>query len=158
MTTLYSTELKAIVMPEDILENPVGVLRENCQTIQHFDYRCEHRRNDTGEIYGATEPVFLAITMRIQSPAHARPYYNALASTERFRYSILFNASFDPSQRLADYEDGMVAEGYVVSVEERSATKTQQGEDSQALVAVTLMLRSVTYLGSNRQLQCPFIQ
>ncbi len=158
MASLYSNELKAIVLQEDFLENPRNVMKENCQTIQHFDYHCELRRDETGEIYGVIDPVLLNFTLRLQSPAQARPYYNALASTERFRYSILFNATFDASQRLANYEDGMVAEGYVVSVEELSATKTAEGEDSQALLSVSLMLRSVTYLSSNRHLVCSFIK
>ena len=45
MAKLFSNELKAIVVPEDFLENPKNVLKENCLVVQHFDYQAEHKRN-----------------------------------------------------------------------------------------------------------------
>ena len=55
MATLLSNELKAVVVPDNFLDNPINVLKENCLTVQHFDYECEHKRNDSGEVYGANE-------------------------------------------------------------------------------------------------------
>ena len=152
MATLYSNELKAFVVAEDFLENPMSVLKENCLTVQHFDYQCEHKRNASGEVYGPTEPVILKFTVRVNSPKHAKVFYSNLLSNSYFNYSFLFNATFNTNQRLGDYEDGMVVNGYVVSVEENYSTgKNQTGEDEQILLDVTILARSVTYMGREEQ-------
>ena len=152
MATLYSNELKAFVVAEDFLDNPMNVLKENCLTVQHFDYQCEHKRNASGEVYGPTEPVILKFSVRVNSPKHAKVFYSNLLSNSYFNYSFLFNATFNANQRLGDYEDGMVVNGYVVSVEENySAGKNQTGEDEQILLDVTILARSVTYLGREEQ-------
>lgn len=152
MATLYSNELKAFVVAEDFLENPMSVLKENCLTVQHFDYQCEHKRNASGEVYGPTEPVILKFTVRVNSPKHAKVFYSNLLSNSYFNYSFLFNATFNANQRLGDYEDGMVVNGYVVSVEENYSTgKNQTGEDEQILLDVAILARSVTYLGREEQ-------
>ena len=152
MAVLYSNELKAIVVAEDFLENPMSVLKENCLTVQHFDYQCEHKRNASGEVYGPTEPVILKFTVRVNSPKHAKVFYSNLLSNSYFNYSFIFNATFNANQRLGDYEDGMVVNGYVVSVEENYSTgKNQTGEDEQILLDVTILARSVTYMGREEQ-------
>jgi hypothetical protein len=152
MATLYSNELKALMVPEDFLENPMSVLRERCLTIQHFDYQCEHKRNALGEVYGPTEPVVLKFTVRVNSPKQARVFYNDLLSNHYFNYSFLFNAIFNDVQRLSNCEDGMVVNGYVVSVEEKySSSKNATGEDEQILLEITILARSVTYLGRDEK-------
>lgn len=152
MAKLFSNELKAIVVAEDFLENPKNVLKENCLLVQHFDYVAEHRRNSAGEVYGPTEPVKLKFTIRVNSPRHARVFYNNLLSNAHSNYSFLFNATFNSYQRLADYEDGMVVNGYVLSVEEDySATRSITGEEEQILLDVTILTRSVTYMGREEQ-------
>ena len=60
-----------------------------------------------------------------------------------------------------DYEDGMVVNGYVVSVEENYSTSgNMTGEDEQILLDVTILARSVTYMGREEQnnYKCVFIQ
>ena len=41
MATLYSNELKAVVVMDNFLDNPMNVLKENCMTVQHFNYNCD---------------------------------------------------------------------------------------------------------------------
>ena len=152
MAKLFSNELKAIVVPEDFLENPKNVLKENCLVVQHFDYQAEHKRNSAGEVYGPTEPVMLKLTIRINSPRHAKVFYSNLLNNAPFNYSFLFNATFNANQRLANYEDGMVVKGYVVSVEENySSNKNITGEEEQILLDVKILTRSVTFLGREEQ-------
>ena len=117
MAKLFSNELKAIVVPEDFLENPKNVLKENCLVVQHFDYQAEHKRNSAGEVYGPTEPVMLKFTIRVNSPRHARVFYSNLLSNAHSNYSFLFNATFNSYQRLANYEDSMVVNGNHMFVE-----------------------------------------
>ena len=159
MATLYSNELKALMVAEDFLENPLSVLKEHCLTVQHFDYMCEHKRNASGEVYGATEPVILKFTVRVNSPMHTKVFYNNIISNSYHHYSFLFNATFNANQRLADYEDGMVVDGYIVRTEESfSSGKSQTGEEGQILFDVTLLVRNVTYLGRDLHFKNTFIQ
>lgn len=159
MATLYSNELKAIMVPDDFLENPMTILKENCLTVQNFDYRCEHKRNASGEVYGPIEPVILTFSIRVNSPKHAKVFYQNLLSNSYFNYSFLFNATFNTNQRLASYDDGMVVNGYVVSVEENFSTgKNVTGEDEQILLDVKILARSVTYLGHENHFKSTFIQ
>lgn len=63
-------------------------------------------------------------------------------------------------QRLKDYEDGVVAKGYVVGVEEVYQTDSNaSGEFRQMLLNVKLLVSSVTYLGyeDNNNLKGVFI-
>jgi hypothetical protein len=88
----------------------------------------------------------------VNSPRHAKVFYSNLLNNAPFNYSFLFNATFNANQRLADYEDGMVVNGYVVSVEENySANRGITGEEEQILLDVTLLTRSVTYVGREEQ-------
>ena len=150
MATLYSNELKAFVVPEDFLENPKNVLKENCLTIQHFDYECEHKRNASGEVYGPTEPVILKFTVRVNSPKHAKVFYNNLLVNNSSSYSFLFNATFDQRDRLKSYDDAMIVRGFVVDVkEDYDATVTEDGSVQQILIQVTLLLSSITYVSKD---------
>ena len=71
---------------------------------------------------------------------------------ELFEYTFIFNASFDENKRLKDFEDAMVARGYVVDVKEDYDRAVTDGNLSdQILVEVTLLLSSITYVGKEEQ-------
>lgn len=151
MATL-SNELKAVMFRDNFLDNPRNVLKENCLVIQHFSYECERMRNNASDVYGASKPVILKFTIRVNSPSHAKEFYQRLALNGHYDYSILFNVTYDANQRLAGYEDGMVVNGYVVSVEEQySSLQDDTGVDKQMMLNVKLLVRSTTYMGRERQ-------
>jgi len=159
MATLYSNELKAVVVMDNFLDNPKNVLKENCMTVQHFDYECEHKRNEAGEIYGALNPVILEFTIRVNSPRQAKAFYRELVSNEHTNFSFLFNVTYNENQRLNSYEDGMVVNGYIVHIEETYSSKTNQdGSTSQIELTIKVLARSVVYLGSNNNFKSVFIQ
>ena len=159
MATLYSNELKAVVVMENFLENPLNVMKENCMTVQHFNYECEHKRNEAGEIYGAINPVMLEFTVRVNSPRQARAFYKELVSNEHSNYSFLFNVTYNENQRLNTYEDGMVVNGYIVHIEENYTTAAQQdGRNTKIELSVKLLSRSVTYLGADNNYKSIFSQ
>ncbi len=159
MSKLYSNELKAVVVPENFLENPNNVIKENCQTVQNFSYECVHKRNKNGEVYGPTEPVFLKFKVRVNSPYHAKPYYNALRMNQCMDFSFLFNVTYNSFDRLSDYEDGMVVNGYVVRVEEEyHSSSNKEGHDEQMMLNVMLQVCSVTYLGRENHFTNTFIK
>lgn len=159
MSTLYSNELKAVVVMENFLDNPKNILKENCMTVQHFNYECVHKRNDAGEIYGAINPVTLEFVVRINSPRQAKAFYKELVSNEYCHFSFLFNVTYNDNQRLSNYEDGMVVNGYIVHIEEEYTSRTNQaGSSTQIELHVKILSRSVTYLGSDNHFQSTFIQ
>lgn len=159
MSTLYSNELKAVVVMENFLDNPKNILKENCMTVQHFNYECVHKRNDAGKIYGAINPVTLEFVVRINSPRQAKTFYKELVSNEHCHFSFLFNVTYNDNQRLSNYEDGMVVNGYIVHIEEEYTSRTNQaGSSTQIELHVKILSRSVTYLGSDNHFQSTFIQ
>ena len=159
MATLYSNELKAVVVMENFLDNPMNILKENCMTVQHFNYDCVHKRNDSGEIYGAVNPVTLDFVIRVNSPRQAKAFYKEIVSNEHSNFSFLFNVTYNANQRLENFEDGMVVNGYIVHIEENYASRADQaGSNAQIEMKVKILSRSVTYLGSDHNYKSIFIQ
>ena len=156
-TRLYSNELKALVVPESILEQP-NVLQEKCLTIQWMNYKCQRERNNRGEAYGPTQPVEMEFTIRLNDTADAKPFYQMLPSNEHFCFSFLFNATFNQNERLNDYEDGMVCDGYVVGIDESySASTNKEPNDKQMLRNIKLLLLNTTYIGRDKNYTSIFI-
>ena len=156
-TRLYSNELKALVVPESILEQP-NVLQEKCLTIQWMNYKCHRERNNKGEAYGPTQPVEMEFTIRLNDTADAKPFYQMLPSNEHFCFSFLFNATFNQHERLNDYEDGMVCDGYVVGIDESySASSNKEPNDKQMLLNIKLLLLNTTYIGRDKNYTSIFI-
>lgn len=156
-TRLYSNELKALVVPESILEQP-NVLQEKCLTIQWMNYKCQRERNNRGEAYGPTQPVEIEFTIRLNDTADAKPFYQMLPSNEHFCFSFLFNATFNQNERLNDYEDGMVCDGYVVGIDESySASSNKEPNDKQMLLDIKLLLLNTTYIGRDKNYTSIFI-
>ena len=156
-TRLYSNELKALIVPESILEQP-NVLQDECLTIQWMNYKCHRERNNRGEAYGPTQPVEMEFTIRLNDTADAKPFYQMLPSNEHFCFSFLFNATFNQNERLNDYEDGMVCDGYVVGIDESySASSNKEPNDKQMLLNVKLLLLNTTYIGRDKNYTSIFI-
>jgi len=166
MATLLSNELKAVMVTENFLETPRNILKENCLTVQHFNYECMHKKNESGEIYGAINPVILDFTVRINSPLHTLLFYKELVSNEHFSFSFLFNVTYDANQRIKSYEDGMVVDAFIVRMEEvyqskgflRNLGTGTNDTDSQMLLHVKLLVRSVAYLGVENHFNSVFIR
>ena len=160
MARLFSNELKAVVVTEDLIEMPANILKENCLTVQKFDYDCVRKRTQKGGVYGAINPVILSFSIRVNNQLHALRFIKAIASNLTATLSFLFNTTFDPRMRLKDYEDGMVVNGYVVGLEEIYKTDSNEsGEFHQMLLNVKMLISTVTYLGNeeNNDLKGVFI-
>lgn len=65
MAKILSNELKAVVVLEDLTENPANILKDKCLTVQKFDYDCVRKRTQKGGVYGAINPVILSFTVRV---------------------------------------------------------------------------------------------
>ena len=156
--SIISDYLKAILYPDNLLEygkigdNQWNAEKDKCPVIQHFSYKVERNRNDAGIPYGGTTPTELKFTIRLGQPDDSKLFYDRLMLNELFEYTFIFNASFDENKRLKDFEDAMVARGYVVDVKEDYDRAVTDGNLSdQILVEVTLLLSSITYVGKEEQ-------
>ena len=159
MAAFHLQELKAVLIHENVLENPANIRKENALTVQRFSYDCTHRRNHAGEVYGAVEPVILQFCVRVNSPHHAKQFYMESILNGHFQFSFLFNVTWGADSLLAGYEDGLVADGYVVHVEEEyHSSGRHDGVDQQMLLDVKVLVRNVTYLGRESNLTSHFIK
>lgn len=147
-----SNHIKALLIARDFTEEG-RVSQDQCLTLQHFDYKCQHCRNENGEPYGSTVSATLNCTMR--STGNIQVFYDRLKSSAIHGYTFVFNAVFDDLRLLTDYEDAMIVRGYVVDVEEDFTTAPDDnGDTRQMLLHVKILLSNITYIGrtSNRTL------
>lgn len=161
MAILYSNELKAVVVADGLQGNMQNVLKEKCMTVQHFDYHCEYNRNQNGEHFGSQQPALLNFSIRVSSMSQASVFYKNLVGTGNFEYTFLFNPHFGSNMRLSTYEDGMIIDGYVISVEENyNSAKNKEDRDEQVVLDIKILIRNVLYLGRDEysNLRSVFIQ
>lgn len=159
MNKLYSNELKAVLILENFLDTPGSVLRENCIMVSHIDYHCEYRRNDSNSVYGAVEPVILNFSIRIGSAKKANPFYRHLVENGHNMYTFLYNVTYDQNDHIDTYEDGMIVDAFVVKVDQEYTTqRTGRDSDEQIMLHVKLLVRSITYLGTDKNFTSTFIK
>lgn len=148
---VFSNQLKALLVLEDITEQGVSVWQNNCFTVQHYHYLCRRERNDAGIPYGRTVPSFLEFTIRVAAADSAKTLMERMQSQESFPFSFVFNASFAENRRLSDWEDAMVVRGYLVDVEETyDKTQAEAGAQEQMLIKGRLLLSNLAYVGRER--------
>lgn len=145
-----SNELKAVAVMADMSESGVTITRDQCMSVEHFDYHCERKRDKTGRTYNASEPVLLCFSVRVNAVGSAHPLYEQLTRTEAGTMSFIFNATFSGTKRLTGYFEAMVVEGYVVDVKESLSSATLSGQSEQQIILSACMLvRSINYIGQN---------
>lgn len=148
MSTLFSNQTKALLVTEDIHEEGVGILKEDCFVVQHFSYCCERARDGEGRPYGPTVTSFLDFTVRVSSDERCGRFYDRIASAEAYPFSFLFNACFNETGRFSGCDDAMVARGYLCDIQEVFETlKTEDGSQEQVLLHCCILLNSISYLG-----------
>lgn len=151
MLEYMSQQLKAVMFLEDISEG-IPARQENGFTIQHFDYSCFRSRNKMGIPYGPSNASLMLITLKTISSDGYKELYQRLNSMEQYDFSLIFNATYDDYRILQDYEDAMIAHGYVVEIEELFDTTDTQ--HNGMTLNMKILLHSLDYIGSrvDRQL------
>lgn len=152
-----SNELKAVILTEDILEMEMNTTQDKCMTVQRFNYNSRRKRDYTGATYGLSDPVLLDFSIRVNSPAHTKPFYSHLADGNNFSLSFIFNAVFNPLRRLTEYDDAMVVNGYVVNISEDFQGSMLGSDDEQISLKVSILVRNITYLGKDLNKTITFI-
>ncbi len=144
MADYLSNRLKAVLFPEDITEG-IPMRREAGYTIRHFDYNCFRTRDKAGKPYGASNASLMQITVKTVSADGYKEFYHRLNSMERYRFSVVFDASYDASKILRDYADAMVVDGYIVEIEE--TFDTVDNKKDGMMLSMKILLHSLDYLG-----------
>lgn len=147
-------QVKMLLVLEDITEQGLDVRQNNSFAVQHFNYTCCRRRNDSGIPYGPTLPAYLDFTVKVVSGNNGKVFFERMQTNETFPFSFLFNASFNDTRQLSDYEDAMVATGYIVDLEEEyESAPAADGSAEQMLIHVKLLISNLAYLGRERTLE-----
>lgn len=147
---LKMNELKAVVTMCNILEGEKSITRDNCMSVEHFDYRLERKRDYNGRTLTGNEPTFLNFSVRINAAEQAKPFYDQMTKQDNATWTFLFNASYSDTKRLTDYYEAMVVDGYVVDIQEdfRSAILNDPDEQ-QVILRARVLTRSITYIGQD---------
>ncbi len=154
MSTVFSNQLKALLVTADMTEQGVNIWQTNCFTVQHFSYFCNRARNLDGKPYGPTVPAYLDFTVRISAGDSCRIFYERLLVRTAFPFSFLFNASFNEMRKLSACDDALVARGYLIDVQETFETlKTEDGSQEQMLLHGRLLLSNISYPGREKVLK-----
>lgn len=138
--------LKAILFTEDFCEVGGSVLQSICYTVQEYKYCCRRNRDELGNSYGPIRSGYLEFTVRVDAERGSKRFYQRMAEQENAPFSFIFNASFTPSGRLKDYDDGMVTYGYVIDIEEFCCDDAED-QTRQMLLRVKLLLSNIVYVG-----------
>ena len=140
--------LKAILFTNNLSEVGGSVLQSQCFTVQDYHYHCYRNRDDQGNPFGGILSEYLDFTLIVSDLEACKFFFQAMDQSSNTPLSFIFNASFSPSGRLADYEDGLITYGYVISVEEGSENDKDTAEE-QILLNVRMKLSNMYFLGSN---------
>lgn len=158
MPVVFSNQLKALLITEDITEQGVSVWQSNCYTVQHFSYECRRRRNESGVPYGPTTPSYLDFSVRIANAESGKVFFERMKTYQSFPYSFLFNASFNDMRKLSECEDAMVATGYIIDLEETYDKPQEDGVQEQMLLRGKLLLCNIAYLGRDKKMKLTITQ
>ena len=152
MAELFSNYLKVILYPEDIFEMHGVIRRDECFTVQHFNYESKRRRIGNTFTRDTEDATILDLCVRINTPVSGKLFLEQMKDVEKHAFSFLFNATFNAMNAVETYEDAMVVCGYIVDVDEEFATVGQTGQAEQMLMNVKLLINTVTFIGKQNNM------
>jgi hypothetical protein len=140
--------LKAVLFTNNISEVGAGVVQSQCFTVQDYHYHCFRSRDDQGNPFGSILSDYLDFSVVVSDLDACKFFYQAMEQNDSTPMSFLFNATFSPTGRMTDFEDGLVTYGYVIGVDEDCANNDETGNE-QVLIHVRMQLCNMFFLGSN---------
>ncbi len=145
--------LKAMLVAEDVTLVRESVTKDKCYVVQHFSYGSQRNRLASQMVNRMEDSSYIDFVVRIADTYSGKQFYQQMKDSEPYTYSFIFNAVYNGSGRLLDYEDVMMVKGYIIDIEEDiSASNQDEGRDTQVLMKVRLLLCSITYLGNESNL------
>ena len=118
--------------------------RTNGMAVQQFAYRCARKQDRAGTVCGDPQNVVIDFAVCVMQ-AQPNIYYEKLLNIGPDRFSFLFNAIFE-DDKLKSFDNAIMAEGYIVDVEEAGSNDNDQAE-----IRVKLLANELTYLHKNNE-------
>ncbi len=140
--------LKAILYNNNVAEVGGSVVQSQCFTVQDYHYHCYRERDDQGNPYGGILSEYLDFSVVVGDLEACKFFYQCMEQSDNTPMSFLFNATFNSTGRIADFEDGMITHGYVVNVDEVCEDDDKSGQE-QILLHVRMLLSNIFFMGNN---------
>ena len=151
----YSNNIKVALFADNVLEQLV-LRRTDSIVVQQYSYALERPRNAHGVAYGNSSGGILTIDVRIGSRDNMRTYYERLSQNYSTAFSLVFNARYDETGILDDYEGGMIVEGYLTDIGENFDRDKAEAHGEQMKLRFKVLVTNMTHIGLSRNLSHHF--
>lgn len=152
MTTL-SNNTKVVLFPESILDGH-PVYRSKCIVVEHYDFSLGRNLNSQGDAYGCTGDRNVKIKITVGSRDNLKLFYERMNQQFQSSYTLLFNVRYDDDNMVGDnYDGGMVLNGFICDLEEGYIQHPDGSGKTEFTITITILLISLTCIGSSRNLQ-----
>lgn len=144
--TVYQGDI--VQLAESDFKNSVQLeafQRNNGLAVQQFAYRCARQQDKAGTVCGEPQNVVIEFTVCVMQ-AQQDCFYEKLLNIGPDRFCFLFNALFE-NDKLKAFDNVIMAEGYIVDVEEEASN-----DNEQAMIHVKLLVSELTYLHRNNEI------
>ena len=119
--------------------------RNNGLAVQQFAYRCARQQDKAGTVCGDPQNVVIEFAVCVMQ-AQLNSFYEKLLNIGPDQFCFLFNALYE-NDKLKAFDNAIMAEGYIVDVEEDGTN-----DNEQAMMHVKLLVSELTYLHRNNEI------
>ena len=138
--------LKTVLYTENFFEMPDNVINTNSFNVIDYKYRLFRERDEFNAPYGSFLTDHLTFTVKASTLNDCMVFYQFMDENRSHPFSIIFDPVFNAYGRMTSFKDGIVANGYVVDIQE-SCTDNDSTGNEQLTVKISLILNKMSYLG-----------
>ena len=138
--------LKTVLYTENFFEMPDNVVNTNSFNVIDYRYRLFRERDEFNVPYGSFLTENLTFTVKASTLNDCMVFYQFMDENRSHPFSIIFDPVFNAYGRMTSFKDGIVANGYVVDIQESCEDNDSTGNE-QLTVKISLILNKMSYLG-----------
>lgn len=138
--------LKTVLYTENFFEMPDNVVNTNSFNVIDYKYRFFRERDEFNAPYGSFLTDHLTFTVKASTLNDCMVFYQFMDENRSHPFSIIFDPVFNAYGRMTSFKDGIVANGYVVDIQESCEDNDSTGNE-QLTVKISLILNKMSYLG-----------
>ena len=138
--------LKTVLYTENFFEMPDNVVNTNSFNVIDYKYRLFRERDEFNAPYGSFLTDNLTFTVKASTLNDCMVFYQFMDENRSHPFSIIFDPVFNAYGRMTSFKDGIVANGYVVDIQESCEDNDSTGNE-QLTVKISLILNKMSYLG-----------
>ena len=138
--------LKTVLYTENFFEMPDNVVNTNSFNVIDYKYRLFRERDEFNAPYGSFLTDHLTFTVKASTLNDCMVFYQFMDENRSHPFSIIFDPVFNAYGRMTSFKDGIVANGYVVDIQESCEDNDSTGNE-QLTVKISLILNKMSYLG-----------